>query len=177
MKAAVVQCPPRCSFASLEGALYKLATARYLEQKQEDKTFNALCKGDSLAPFFALGPEIVIACVRRKDAGMFISPRAVWDDRMNVVLKFETIVPKSWRKQEHAQTHKKTIRATGRAVLNQTPMKCEIVVLWTEFLSKSMILLKCLVGKQRRRNSAVYLSKSTTDWRFDLLQRSTTKVY
>ena len=128
----VPQYDARCHFSSPEEAQIKLAVARYKDQKWEEKMFLELCKGKFNAAFFLLGPKTAIACVRRKDPGVVIDPNAVWDERMNVVLKFEVDVEDNWGGPDDSDVTDETettVRLLGNVVSNQTPVDCEIIVL------------------------------------------------
>lgn len=124
IQAQAQQYPARCHFSSPEEALIKLSVGCYVELKWEEMMCDELCKGEFEAVFFVLGPNIVIACVRRKKRGIFIDENAVWDDRMNVILKFEAEAKTSWEDK-----CMKTVRASGKPVSNQTPIDCDLVVL------------------------------------------------
>ncbi|ERF72040.1 hypothetical protein EPUS_04958 [Endocarpon pusillum Z07020] len=128
----VQQCAARCHFSSPEEAQSKLVVARYNDQKWEEKMFLELCKGKFNAAFFFLGPRTAIACLRRKDPGVAIDPNAVWDERMNVVIKFEVEVEDIWGDPDDSDVTDETettVRLVGNVVSNQTPVNCEIVVL------------------------------------------------
>lgn len=126
---SVQQHDPLCHFSSIEEASVKLGVARYVEQKWQEKMFEELCKGDFDAAFFLLGPNTAIACLRRKDPAIFIDPNAVWDDHMNVILKFDDEVENCWEDPKNPKGYEKTTRLVGKVVSNQTSVDCEIVVL------------------------------------------------
>lgn len=129
----VQQQEPNCHFSSIEEALVKLSLARFVEQKWEEKMFQELCKGDFDAAFFLLGPNTAIACVKRKDPTIFIDQNAVWDEHMNIVLKFEDEIENSWSDPYDSDDTYSTIRVTGHVVSNRTSIDCEIVVLLNWF--------------------------------------------